>query len=535
MLRHAWIFALAAVGCGRSPSYLPLDDAGADGESGTVVVDPTTGELNCQDTPEVCVAELTLRRAVDILFVVDNSGSMGGEQGALARSFGAFVDVLETQQVGANYRIGITTTEGTGSLHATSCRSRLDDFISDGLFGYNDERQRGCLDHCFVDSVGLSEPWVEKSNGQTNLPSGLSMAQALPCIGPQGISGSGFEAPLESMRAALRGGGDGFLRDDALLAVIFVTDEADCSMPEDNLAWLVTEGTTFWTTDERVSSGACWTTGVQCEGGPGVFDDCFAVDKARTGAVTNDPSQAVLHPVTRYIDTLTELAAAKQSQGGQSEVLIAVLAGVPLDHPETGNLLYADSPDGEFNQEYGIGPGCGLGTETLDDPPGIPPVRLREFAEAFASERRNVFSICADDYGIALRDIASAIGDVNARACVGGCVHDLRYDVPGLQPDCLLVETFADATPDRPVQPCLNTELGWAFPSPEIHVCHRSLTDTDRSTPSDIDDMSAQCVTLGSNLELAIERRDGIPVPSGTAVQVRCGLDAAVGVTCDER
>ncbi|MEX1361722.1 MAG: hypothetical protein AB1Z98_01245 [Nannocystaceae bacterium] len=529
----------AALGCGRTPTVFgELDDAGGDDDA--IELDlpgDTTGELNCIDAPELCVAEISLRRAVDILFVIDDSGSMGGDQGTLARSFGTFVDVLEAQQVGANYRIGVTTTLGDGRLRATSCRSRLDDFVSDSsIYGYKDERQRGCLDHCLLDTVGLAEPWVEKADGRTNLPPGITMAQALQCIGPQGISGSGFEMPLEAMRSAVLEDAQGFLRSDALLAVVFVTDEADCSMSEDDLQWLASsDGYEYWTHPERLSSGACWTAGTQCQGGPGVYDTCEPANMGREGVPVLDASEAILHPVSRYVDTLTELAATKQAQGGQSEVLIAVLAGVPLDYPQTGQILYADSVDTQFNEEYGIGPGCGLGTETVDDPPGIPPVRLRQFAEAFASERRNMFSICADDYGIALQDIADAIGGINSRACMAGCVHDLRYDIPGLQPDCALVETFADEQPDRAVVPCTVTETGWDFPSPDVHVCVLPLTDPGSETPTAVDDMSQQCVTLGSNLEVVVQRRDGIPVPSGTAVTVRCALDAPVGVSCDER
>jgi hypothetical protein len=539
MLRHLPLLVLAATACGRTPPDFLANDGGDAGTASSTTSPPidheSTGQINCIDAPELCVVELSLRRAVDILFVIDNSGSMGSEQGTLARSFGTFVDVLEAQQVGANYRIAITTTDSLGQIRATSCQGRLDEFISDGLFGYNDERQRGCLDHCALDSVALAEPWVEKSNGKTNLPDGVSMAQALQCIGPQGISGFGFEAPLESMRLTLLNTNSGFVRDDALLAVIFVTDEVDCSMSDENLGWINSEeGQVFWTMPDRASSAACWRAGVNCSGGPGVYDDCFSVDKGHDGAPTSDPEQTVLYPLQRYVDTLTELAANKQIMGGQSEVLIAVLAGVPLDYPETGINLYADSPDSEFNLEYGIGPACNLGTETLDDPPGIPSVRLREFADAFASEGRNIFSICADDYGVALEGIADAIGEVNTRACVGGCVSDERYDVPGLQPACTLAETFTDDLPDLAVQPCLPTDWGWDFPAPDVHVCYRALTDAGLETPTGIDDMSAQCVTLGANLELVVERREGIPVASGTAVGVRCDLIAPVGTTCVE-
>lgn len=529
--------ALLALGCGRTPTVLgELDDGGRDdGVEEVPPVDESTGEVNCIDSPEACVAELSLRRAVDILFVIDDSGSMGGDQGTLARSFGTFVDVLEAQQVGANYRIGITTAFGDGQLHATSCRSRLDAFVSDSeIYGHKDERQRGCLEHCSLESVGLSEPWVEKADGRTNLPEGVSMAQALQCIGPQGISGSGFEMPLEAMRNAVLEDDAGFLRLDALLAVVFVTDEADCSMSDDDLQWMASQGFAFWTHPERLSSGACWTAGTQCTGGPGVYDSCAPANMGRD-AQPSAEDEAVLFPVSRYVDALTELAAAKQAAGGQSEVLIAVLAGVPLDYPQTGEILYADSVDTQFNQEYGIGPGCGIGTETIDDPPGIPPVRLREFAEAFASERRNMFSICADDYGVALQDIADAIGGINSRACIAGCVHDLRYDIPGLQPDCTLQETFADGQPDRPVEPCLVSDTGWDFPSPDVHVCALAQSDAEGLTPTTVDDMTPQCVTLGSNLELVVQRREGVPVPAGTAVRVRCELDAPVGVSCDER
>jgi hypothetical protein len=542
MLRRAALVALAAVGCGRTPpDFFPTLDGGLGADGGASSTGPddpseSTGQVNCIDSPELCVADVSLRRAVDILFVIDNSGSMGSEQGTLARSFGSFISVLEAQQVGANYRIGVINTDGTGQLSATSCRARLEDFLFYGndLFDDKDERQRGCLEHCPLDSVGLPDPWIEKSNGQTNLPPGVDLTQALQCVGPQGISGPGFEAPLESMRMALLDTGSGFLRSDALLAVIFVTDEIDCSMSLDNYGWIQGfEGEVFWTAPDRPTSGACWSAGVTCLGGPGVYDDCFSQNKGRDGAPTSDAS-AVVYPVQRYVDTLTELAASKQAQGGQSEVLVAVLAGVPLDYPETGQNLYADSPDDGFNEEYGIGPACNRGTETIDDPPGIPSVRLRELAEAFASDSPNISSVCADDYGVALQGIADAIGDINTRSCIGGCVSDDRYDVPGFQPKCSLVEAFADGLPDREVLPCLPTDWGWDFPAPDVHVCYRALTDPSMVTPTAIDDMSPQCVTLRSNLELVVERREGIPVPSGTAVSVHCQLDAPVGVTCDE-
>jgi hypothetical protein len=81
-------------------------------------------------------------KQVDILFVIDNSSSMAEEQAALAASFESFINVLERPERTADYRIGVTTTDNgnpwcpdttpeAGALRLRSCRSRLQEFVSD--------------------------------------------------------------------------------------------------------------------------------------------------------------------------------------------------------------------------------------------------------------------------------------------------------------------------------------------------------------------------------------------------------------------
>ena len=567
-----WLAPLCALACGRTSFFEQgRDDRGDDGEGetgqritagdgetgrpttgdddddvvtatdtfpGTTSFDPTTGstgEPSCADDPSLCSVELHLRRAVDILFVIDNSGSMGAEQGTLAQSFASFINVLEAQEVGANYRIGVTTTAGDGVLRATSCRSRLHEFIFEWQFGTIDERQTGCLNNCFIENIDLGVPWVEKGDGVTNIPPGLTIAQVLQCIGPQGINGPGYEKPLEAMRNALLDPTSDFLRDDALLAVVFVTDEADCSMDFDTENWVRTEGTVFWNDPDRPTSAVCWNAGVTCEGGPGIYDGCFSQDKGMDGLPTDDPDESILFTMQRYYDALSIVAEQKQLSGGQSEVLIAALGGVPLDYPQTGVLVYEDSVFDDFNIEYGIGPGCGQGTETIQSPPGIPPVRVRELAEAFQTDTPNMFSICSADYGVALTDIAAKLGDLDERACVGGCVVDTDETTPELEPDCILGEVLPDGSPGFAVPPCIVMDMTWDFPTPADNVCYRALTDPEGlETVTPFDDMSPQCVTLGSNLEYVVERRPGVGVPAGMSVEVLCTLEAPLGTSCDE-
>jgi hypothetical protein len=100
----------AVLGCGRGPFF-----------ERELELDPCAGDS--------CEVVIVLQRAVDILFVIDDSGSMGDEQGVLASNFPAFLELLDKEHFGASYRIGITTTAAVGKLELSSCRGRLVDFL----------------------------------------------------------------------------------------------------------------------------------------------------------------------------------------------------------------------------------------------------------------------------------------------------------------------------------------------------------------------------------------------------------------------
>ena len=48
-----------------------------------------------QDNVDTKVIPVTLNRDLDLLFVIDNSGSMAGEQMSLAQNFPSFIGVTE--------------------------------------------------------------------------------------------------------------------------------------------------------------------------------------------------------------------------------------------------------------------------------------------------------------------------------------------------------------------------------------------------------------------------------------------------------
>lgn len=194
--------AFLAVGC-----HSPVDDAGS-----------TVPEA-CEATPPVVAPQKT-----DILFVIDNSGSMLEEQQGIATELPAFLAAFKAGSgVAQEFRVGVITT---------SVYQRL--AVGDGsdsiIRSYPD--QEGRLQPV-KDEAGqpTAERFIDSSD-----PLLLDKFQRLVV---QGTMGSGQETPFEAVRLAVdspltrqsleEGGNAGFLRDGARLLVVVVSDEEDCS------------------------------------------------------------------------------------------------------------------------------------------------------------------------------------------------------------------------------------------------------------------------------------------------------------------
>ena len=157
-------------------------------EQDVTIVRPSITDVLFQDPPT----------EVDILLVIDNSCSMEDEQEKLSQGFDEFVRFFEVAEV--DYHIGVTTTDmfNTGpGMEGRLARS------SGGV---------SIIDENTDDAEDIFEELVQV-----------------------GIEGAGIEQGLLAALSALRppmstGANDGFLREDALLTVIFVSDEEDYSV-----------------------------------------------------------------------------------------------------------------------------------------------------------------------------------------------------------------------------------------------------------------------------------------------------------------
>jgi hypothetical protein len=205
----------------------------------------------------------------------------------------------------------------------------------------------------------------------------------------------------------------GFVRDGALLVVLFLTDEVDCSLNKDHGDILSSTGDrAFWQdkSADYPTSAVCWNAGVACTGSGMPYEACEPEDYDETGMPTASFDDAVLYPIGRYLDLLHAIEGDKARLDPDQEVLVAALAGVPPGYPDTP-LVYQDSPDPVFQTDFGIGAGCESANGSA-----VPPVRLRRFAEAFRlGSSPNLFSICAADYGPSLGLIAQQIAGKLAR------------------------------------------------------------------------------------------------------------------------
>jgi hypothetical protein len=171
---------------------------------------------------------------LDLLFMIDNSASMTTMQAELQARFAGFLQPLEamaTSGSSLDVNIGVVTSDyGAGSVAAINgCQA------SPG-------GQRGLLQ-----AVGgaapatcrapVGSPFIHfgSHNGviTSNAPAGQDIVATFTCMASVGANGCGFEHQLESVFAALHNTQEnaGFLRDDALLAVVFLTNEDDGSAP----------------------------------------------------------------------------------------------------------------------------------------------------------------------------------------------------------------------------------------------------------------------------------------------------------------
>lgn len=171
-------------------------------------------------------------REIDILFVIDDSVTMADKQASLRENFPNFINVLETIQGGLpNVHIGVVSPDlGTSA----AADAQPGPAVGSGPGSCAGQGKAGNLLTNGTPLVtGKYIIDVKNTDGSRTKNYTGALAQAFSAIADVGTSGCGFEQPLEAAKRALASShpmNAGFLRPQAYLALIFITDEDDCSL-----------------------------------------------------------------------------------------------------------------------------------------------------------------------------------------------------------------------------------------------------------------------------------------------------------------
>ncbi len=364
-------------------------------------------------------------RDVDILFVIDNSGSMGDEQASLVNNFKKFMDKLSAIEGGLpNVHIGVVSSDvGAGGFGwGGACAGDGDD----GLLQHQTSSACRPLRGAFIEDV------ADKNGGrQRNYDDSLD--QTFKCIAELGTQGCGFEHHMESMKRALdgsRGENANFLRPDAFLAVVFIADEDDCSAKSGAL----------FDDNRALDNGAselgpvglrCTQWAVSCDGAAlprqsGTYSSC---EPRQDSPYFEDP-----HAYAEFLHSL--------KPGHPERVLVAGIFG-----PDTPFAIGDGDPDHDASttdvNKLHILPSCGTDTQssTMAGDGAVPPVRFRALFDEFGDSATRA-SICDNDLSAALEKISLALVSRLTLRCLpdNADLSDLHPELVGVQPDCAVRE-----------------------------------------------------------------------------------------------
>lgn len=360
---------------------------------------------------------------LDLLIVVDDSPSMADERAALAANARQFVNVLDNFEGGLpSLHLGVITTDLGGD--GPGCAGRGDA----GLL----QRAEACgVDGTFVRIDGVG--------GRNNLSRDL--AGTVACMVDVGTDGCEIEQPLAALDAALADDtrNVGFVRPEAQLFVLFITDDDDCSVADP--AW--------WSrlpagARDRADDFACFADGVVCaEGGDP------AAPGPRTGCrPAADGSLRGHQAIARLADRLMGLKARPL------DVMVAVISG------DAGPIEVGKAADADGRGRPALQPSCSyraaLDRSRSGPQTARPAVRLQAFADLFPN-RSTVTSLCDNDLSDALVQLADLLAVNLGNPCIQGVPVDVDEERSGTQPSCQLSWFVDYRGPDQvetPLAPC---------------------------------------------------------------------------------
>jgi hypothetical protein len=477
---------------------------------------------------------------LDLLFVIDDSGSMREEQAALVREMPRLIGVLTSGDLDDD---GVQDFPAVSDLHIGVVSTNI------GIGGENSVQwcQGAGADGMLrstplPSSVGCAASYPRFLSYDASTVDPAQAATDFACIATLGIEGCGFEQQLEATLKAITpstsdrrflatpytlpatvghadGYNAGFLRPDSLLAIVLVTDEEDCSAREPRL----------FTANPPV-------------------DDPLYTQALNLRCFYNKDS---LFDVSRYVTGLQEVRPP-----GSRLVLFTAIVGVPPELVEPEDYAAFDFRDATARDAFYdaildhpqmqevidpstiTNPAAGNLMPSCDTPNGraYPPRRIVQVAKAFG-EQGIVQSICQESFAPALQPIAQRISE----SLTAGCLPEaFERDAEGRVACDVIWELPAPGTPLASLSLC---EQRPYLSSPEAReqrtsidgrprcLLHQVPVSTTGETSPDpaqsgwyYDDFSSAALEQCRGGDQRVVFTDDVATPSDVRVYVDCAV-----------
>jgi hypothetical protein len=391
----------------------------------------------------------------------------------------------------------------------------------------------------------------------------------------------------------------GFVRPKGYLAIVLITDEDDCSAdPDDG-----TNDSMFLQNQQiptETASLRCATRGHLCNGKPipgyedpsigyqppnplpapnvgftTAFANCSVKDQPNPDTGKTDPHYLPLLRVQDMIDSVNSISAWVVDSNGNyvydenknhrwiqkspDKILVSGIIGWPpgtslagvttsdqyqvgidttsLPQPQNTYWDYmpictvpaSKSADGNIYKAYG-----GL--------------RLKKFLDAFQKKDtqgnpiQNTFSLCNQDFTVAMTAIANAIVQVLKPGCVEYPLIDTNSAAPEVQPECQVIDRIPCDNPgtDKCLQSgytetsrkeCIDTGTG--LPLNPVTPAINNIPDSARPCWYLYYDKSqAGCPNTYKGQRITVLRPSGTNAPAGTVLDLKCLTCARTDQTC---
>jgi hypothetical protein len=397
---------------------------------------------------------------LDILFMIDNSKSMTDMQQKLLAQLPNFMKVFADLPVPPNLHVAV----GSADMGARS-DTTLDTCTPLGDQGKFYSQPEGT---CLATTLTPGDNFISDVDGVSDFTDPI--ASVFQCIGLLGATGCGFEHQLASIDRALGADGlgpvpstnTGFLRPDAYLGIVMLTNEDDCSAPTDTTIYSLNGS------PESITNPDGPIADYRCNGGPhgghlckdpksagaaGAYDTPPVnppADATGSPAILpladckdNDSGSSALIPVSKFVNDIKALKPDPDHQILVGEIIAPAA-------PYAVTWVPTLTPGGTMENWPQVMHSCGAAggpgvnpdpsTQTIGDGSfGDPGVREADFAHAFPNSV--LASICDKDYSQSMTAIAAALGQLITPPCIESKVQN---DAHG-NPDCSVIENLSDA------------------------------------------------------------------------------------------